>query len=543
MKKLKTIAFAVTINVVVGLCSVTSFQAASENAPAQGGFSITNGSECFLVAHRASQMDKRTVNGVEEYYSKFEAPEIDTWDYKTESIRGYQFTNTKESIKYAYDNGADVIEIDVRALFDNTGNSIGVVYHDVKFDISGNGTLRLGQTNSDTLGNPDYYTFNDLQSFYSSTSRHEKSYELLTLNSLFYYISQNFPEKYIYIDLRDQINSELKAEIAEKLALYGLEERCIVRIEPKLWNDEDREDYLSSAIDYLHEQKVEGALNNINVLTSIEAWEVYNELTDPPTMTPGDVNGFISYLRNDASEMVGNMDAIIVDGTSYNTCMNSTFPTRIHNINGSTGNPLLIYTSAGNGVVATSTSGADIITAVDRICDKANAFLYNSATYDHADVVNWVKTNNIFNFTNEYFNPQKPTSKTKAVLMLWKMAGKPAASGVMPFSDVSYDPTSDKYKAILWAANQGYITGTTFSPESNMKRSTYMIILYRYCGSQTVSGNVTDYYPDCANCSPGAKKAILWGHDNNIITDCSGVFNPNGDAVRIAVSTFLKNCP
>jgi hypothetical protein len=75
-------------------------------------------------------------------------------------------------------------------------------------------------------------------------------------------------------------------------------------------------------------------------------------------------------------------------------------------------------------------------------------------------------------FGDGTFRPGDPVSRAQAVMMLWKAAGQPAASGTPPFSDV---PANAWYAAgVTWAAGNellaGFVDGT-FRPTEPVSRA------------------------------------------------------------------------
>lgn len=69
---------------------------------------------------------------------------------------------------------------------------------------------------------------------------------------------------------------------------------------------------------------------------------------------------------------------------------------------------------------------------------------------------------------------------------MYRTAGKPEVSGTNPFVDVNYGITTDTYKSIIWAYNNGITKGYTengvrkFKPLEDCNRADTVTFIYRY---------------------------------------------------------------
>lgn len=99
---------------------------------------------------------------------------------------------------------------------------------------------------------------------------------------------------------------------------------------------------------------------------------------------------------------------------------------------------------------------------------KAYPDVPKSASY--AKPVYWASQNGyVQGYKNGYFGPKDSCTRTQLVVILWRMAGKPAPiSPGRSFKDVNSSMSS--YKAIMWAVSSGIIKGYsdgTFSPDKS----------------------------------------------------------------------------
>lgn len=89
----------------------------------------------------------------------------------------------------------------------------------------------------------------------------------------------------------------------------------------------------------------------------------------------------------------------------------------------------------------------------------------------------WAKENGLV--SGNTFNGSAPCTRSATVTYLWKLAGRPAASG-SAFTDVPAD--ADYAQAVAWAVEDGLTSGTsqtTFSPDATCTRGQIVTFLYR----------------------------------------------------------------
>ena len=161
--------------------------------------------------------------------------------------------------------------------------------------------------------------------------------------------------------------------------------------------------------------------------------------------------------------------------------------------------------------------------------------------------VYWAADNGITTgYDRVYFGPQQNCTRRELSIFLWRLAGKPAASGSLPFSDTGkYAKTTDSYKAILWCYTNGIVKGYsdgTFKPDNPIVRKDTMIMLYRLAGKPAVSGTLK--FPDARALGYGPEtdtyRAIVWGTQLEITKGYSdGSFKPLANCLREHIVTFV----
>ena len=137
------------------------------------------------------------------------------------------------------------------------------------------------------------------------------------------------------------------------------------------------------------------------------------------------------------------------------------------------------------------------------------------------------------------FDPQGTMTRAVLVAALYRLSGSPEQTGPNPFEDV--DDDAWYADAVLWAAEQGIVTGTsstTFQPEGSVTREQLAAILYRYDGGDGTQGDLTAY-PDSAAVSAYAVPGLAWAVKYGIVTGTDGLLVPQGTATRAQGAAML----
>ncbi|MBR4393013.1 MAG: S-layer homology domain-containing protein [Oscillospiraceae bacterium] len=150
--------------------------------------------------------------------------------------------------------------------------------------------------------------------------------------------------------------------------------------------------------------------------------------------------------------------------------------------------------------------------------------------------VSWAYNNGVVTGTSDTtFSPKANCTKVQFVMMLWKMHGSPMVGGENPFSDISGTKTTN---AIMWALNKGIInSGSKFNPKTPISRSQIVMMLWKLAGSPKATGenpfsDITDGSKLC--------KAVMWAYNNKITKGTSDTtFSPDNDCTRLQLVTFL----
>ena len=162
--------------------------------------------------------------------------------------------------------------------------------------------------------------------------------------------------------------------------------------------------------------------------------------------------------------------------------------------------------------------------------------------------IDFAVKHDLFRGTSETtFEPETAMNRAMLVTVLWRLAGQPASSATVPFTDVS---AKGYYAdALAWAFENGVVRGvteTTFEPESVVTREQITVILFRYAGQRgyEVSGRADlASFSDAGSVKAYAKDAMAWAVSAKLIKGTNNgagvVLDPEGNATRAQVATLL----
>lgn len=152
------------------------------------------------------------------------------------------------------------------------------------------------------------------------------------------------------------------------------------------------------------------------------------------------------------------------------------------------------------------------------------------------DAVLWAVEKNITSGTSKTtFSPNATCSKAQILTFLWHANGSPEPTAATPFTDVK---TADYfYKAALWAAEKGLVSGSTFGANTDCTRAMTVEYMWKAAGSPAPAGKA-DFDDVPANADYA--QAVAWAVENEITSGTGGGnFSPAATCTRGQIVTFL----
>lgn len=133
------------------------------------------------------------------------------------------------------------------------------------------------------------------------------------------------------------------------------------------------------------------------------------------------------------------------------------------------------------------------------------------------------------------FAPDKYMTRGCLMKALWRMAGKPSSSAVLPFSDAS-SWTSSCRKAVAWAYQKGIVVkAKKFYATSPATRQNCAVYLYRYAKYRGCNMNKSaslGAYSDAAGLPSHAKTAFKWCIKAKVVAPASGSSIKPGSPIK-----------
>ena len=138
------------------------------------------------------------------------------------------------------------------------------------------------------------------------------------------------------------------------------------------------------------------------------------------------------------------------------------------------------------------------------------------------------------------FSPKTKITRIQFVTALANLDGADLSKySAIPFSDVTNTGTMGK--AVAWAADKGYVSGTgngKFSPNATLTREMLCTVLINYTGLSPSESSVK--FADHSDINAWAVNAIYACRDNGIVSGKGeNIFDPKGTATRAEASSVM----
>lgn len=188
---------------------------------------------------------------------------------------------------------------------------------------------------------------------------------------------------------------------------------------------------------------------------------------------------------------------------------------------------------------AAALCAAAVLSAVAAIPAAAYSDVPENAWY--AQAAEYCQANGLLSGTSaDQFSPNRTVTRKTLAVVLYRMAGEPAASGGEPFTDVPRDAWYAP--AVRWASASGVMDGYgdgRFAPEIPINRQQLAAALWRLAGSPEARA---EDFADEAAISPYARAAVDYVRSAGIMSGrTNGRFDPAGALTRAQLAQVLYN--
>ena len=150
----------------------------------------------------------------------------------------------------------------------------------------------------------------------------------------------------------------------------------------------------------------------------------------------------------------------------------------------------------------------------------------------YADAADYCLENGLMVGSSGRFDPDAGLTRAQLTQILYNLAGRPVASGGVPFVDTPQDAWY--LPAVSWAVEQGISAGSgvgNFSPENTATREQLAVMLWRYAGQPEASR--LSSFSDEETISSYARQAVDWASAAGLMAGLpDGSFRPQAVVTR-----------
>lgn len=164
----------------------------------------------------------------------------------------------------------------------------------------------------------------------------------------------------------------------------------------------------------------------------------------------------------------------------------------------------------------------------------------NKTTVENEElsVADWAAEKGIRLGTN--IDLEADCTREQAITFIWRLAGKPAPQSMLSdFEDIT-DSRRYSYKATLWGKEREIAKGSNgkFNPSGICPKEQVITMIWRLAG-KPVPKNTGSRFTDVTDKKRFFYKAVMWAHENGIVTETDDHFHPSARCKIGEVLEFL----
>lgn len=170
-----------------------------------------------------------------------------------------------------------------------------------------------------------------------------------------------------------------------------------------------------------------------------------------------------------------------------------------------------------------------------------------STSHQYYDSIAYVYENGYMaGIDSDTFDPNSSVTRAMIVTILYSMSGSTMKRAPTGFTDVP--STSYYYYPVGWAQYYGIVSGTsntTFSPNNNVNRQDFLLILYGYltkyedCSYALVHSSLVENLSDYSSISSYARTAVNWAMNCDIVSSTAYSLAPKSSVSRGLCAKYI----
>ena len=189
---------------------------------------------------------------------------------------------------------------------------------------------------------------------------------------------------------------------------------------------------------------------------------------------------------------------------------------------------------------ANENGGMDITVTAEDGTTKTYTFTDVAPDAWYAQAVDYVVSNGVMSGdeAQNLFRPEYGVERSQFAVIMYRFAGGTPTAENASFSDLKGDEWY--YEYVKWMVGEGLMGGNggAFDPDSFLSCEQAIIVLYRLAGEPAASGTL-EGYPYAPKVSSSGKDAVTWAWNSGLITEKECVWYPTQAVSRAQVALLL----
>ena len=191
-------------------------------------------------------------------------------------------------------------------------------------------------------------------------------------------------------------------------------------------------------------------------------------------------------------------------------------------------------------LTANESGGMDITVTAEDGTTKTYTFTDVASDAWYAQAVDYVVSNGVMSGdeAQNLFRPEYGVERSQFAVIMYRFAGGTPTAEDASFSDLKGDEWY--YEYVKWMVGEGLMGGNggAFDPGGFLSCEQAIIVLYRLAGEPKASGTL-EGYPYAPKVSSSGKDAVTWAWNSGLITEKECVWYPTQAVSRAQVALLL----